>query len=292
MTDGIEIEAARHDRAHQTIEVRYLAVGGRTGMRPLSLRYAWPAEIDLMARLPAWIASTVGAGGAERRSTRRALVTCRSTGDFPSATEVNVVSQALQLQRRGAAPHRPRRDITLLKGLEDGEILEGVQRDPEAVVLIRRKASCGRQRREWRVDQILTGSQGSRMPARNRYPPPLTRKSAEATSGSPVTCPSPSRSTTWNEYGRTNREQSRHRIPGAEVLDQAIERRVGEGVAVVGQEDLLALEQVAHPAQAFADRGVETGVGEGDPPVGDVGVSSSMWRPPSDSTKSFDTASS
>ena len=51
MTDGIEIEAARHDRAHQTIEVRYLAVGARTGMRPLSLRYAWPAEIDLMARL-------------------------------------------------------------------------------------------------------------------------------------------------------------------------------------------------------------------------------------------------
>ena len=51
MTDGIEIEAARHDRARQTIEVRYLAVGARTGMRPLNLRYAWPAEIDLMARL-------------------------------------------------------------------------------------------------------------------------------------------------------------------------------------------------------------------------------------------------
>jgi SAM-dependent methyltransferase len=51
MDDGIEIEAARHDRALQTIEVRYLAVGARTGMRPLRLRYAWPAEIDLMARL-------------------------------------------------------------------------------------------------------------------------------------------------------------------------------------------------------------------------------------------------
>jgi SAM-dependent methyltransferase len=50
--DGIEIEAARHDRANQTIEVRYLGLGsGATTVRPLSLRYAWPAEIDLMAEL-------------------------------------------------------------------------------------------------------------------------------------------------------------------------------------------------------------------------------------------------
>ena len=50
-SDGVEIEAARHDRAAQTIEVRYLSVGARSDMRPLRLRYAWPAEIDLMARL-------------------------------------------------------------------------------------------------------------------------------------------------------------------------------------------------------------------------------------------------
>lgn len=49
-TDGIEIEAARHDRAGQTIEVRYLALGsGEMTVRPLNLRYAWPSEIDLMA---------------------------------------------------------------------------------------------------------------------------------------------------------------------------------------------------------------------------------------------------
>jgi SAM-dependent methyltransferase len=50
--EGIEIEAARHDRAAQVIEVRYVALGdGDVRVRPLRLRYAWPAEIDLMARL-------------------------------------------------------------------------------------------------------------------------------------------------------------------------------------------------------------------------------------------------
>jgi SAM-dependent methyltransferase len=49
--DGVEIEAARHDRANQTIEVRYVSVGSGTAVRPLSLRYAWPSEIDLMARV-------------------------------------------------------------------------------------------------------------------------------------------------------------------------------------------------------------------------------------------------
>jgi len=50
--DGVELEAARHDRAEQTIAVRYVSFsGGQFSVRPLRLRYAWPAEIDLMARL-------------------------------------------------------------------------------------------------------------------------------------------------------------------------------------------------------------------------------------------------
>jgi SAM-dependent methyltransferase len=50
--DGVEIEAARHDRARQTIEVRYLSLtDAGVGVRPLALRYAWPSEIDLMVRL-------------------------------------------------------------------------------------------------------------------------------------------------------------------------------------------------------------------------------------------------
>ncbi len=50
--DGVEIEAARHDRSAQAIDVQYVALGpGGIGLRPLRLRYAWPAEIDLMARI-------------------------------------------------------------------------------------------------------------------------------------------------------------------------------------------------------------------------------------------------
>lgn len=50
--DGIEIEAARHDRANQTIDVRYVRLATDEALaRPLRLRYAWPAEIDLMAAL-------------------------------------------------------------------------------------------------------------------------------------------------------------------------------------------------------------------------------------------------
>ena len=80
----------------------------------------------------------------------------------------------------------------------------------------------------------------------------------------------------FNDVERIGRSTPRagpqRRSPARKRLDQAIERRVGEGVAVVGEEHLLALEQVADPAQALADRGVEPGVGEGDPPVGDVGA--------------------
>ena len=48
---GVELEAARHDRANQRIEVRYLVLGADgIAERPLDLRYAWPSEIDLMAR--------------------------------------------------------------------------------------------------------------------------------------------------------------------------------------------------------------------------------------------------
>ena len=77
---GVEIEAARHDRANQRIHVRYLllAPDGITE-RPLELRYAWPSEIDLMARvagLQCW--PSARRTGRPRRSARRAMVTSRS----------------------------------------------------------------------------------------------------------------------------------------------------------------------------------------------------------------------
>ncbi len=67
--DAVEIEAARHDRSTQAIEVQYIALGpGGIRLRPLRLRYAWPAEIDLMARIAGL--HLVGMGGLERGTLR------------------------------------------------------------------------------------------------------------------------------------------------------------------------------------------------------------------------------
>jgi Methyltransferase domain len=50
--DQVWLEVARHDPVTQTLEKSHihLAAGGLT-LNPVVLRYAWPTEIDLMARL-------------------------------------------------------------------------------------------------------------------------------------------------------------------------------------------------------------------------------------------------
>lgn len=49
---ALTIEAARHDPVMQTIDYQYIRVtADGTRLTPLPMRYAWPAEIDLMARL-------------------------------------------------------------------------------------------------------------------------------------------------------------------------------------------------------------------------------------------------
>ena len=45
---------------------------------------------------------------------------------------------------------------------------------------------------------------------------------------------------------------------------------VGEDVAVVGQEDLVVLEEGTYPPQPLTDGGADPGVHEGDPPLTDV----------------------
>ncbi len=50
--DAVRIEASRHDRATQTIDSQLIVVrDGGTRLLPIALRYAWPSELDLMARL-------------------------------------------------------------------------------------------------------------------------------------------------------------------------------------------------------------------------------------------------
>ena len=50
--DTVELELSRHDDAAQRVSSQHLMIG-ESGSRlyPVQLRYAWPAELDLMARL-------------------------------------------------------------------------------------------------------------------------------------------------------------------------------------------------------------------------------------------------
>lgn len=51
-TDGVHLEASRHDPVAQTIQSQHMTITDNgTELRPIHLRYAWPSELDLMARL-------------------------------------------------------------------------------------------------------------------------------------------------------------------------------------------------------------------------------------------------
>lgn len=50
--DEVRLRVARHDPVHQRLFEQHLEIrDGRVQLYPVELRYAWPAELDLMARL-------------------------------------------------------------------------------------------------------------------------------------------------------------------------------------------------------------------------------------------------
>ncbi|MGH3586791.1 MAG: class I SAM-dependent DNA methyltransferase [Pseudonocardia sp.] len=50
--DGVTIEVGRYDRATQRVDKCHVGFGaGGVALDPLALRYVWPSELDLMARL-------------------------------------------------------------------------------------------------------------------------------------------------------------------------------------------------------------------------------------------------
>jgi SAM-dependent methyltransferase len=50
--DGIRIEASKHDRMNQRVESRHVVITeDRIKFYPLQIRYAYPSEVDLMARI-------------------------------------------------------------------------------------------------------------------------------------------------------------------------------------------------------------------------------------------------
>jgi hypothetical protein len=50
--DGVRMEVARHDALHQRVSASHVMIR-ESGIKvyPIELRYAWPSELDLMARL-------------------------------------------------------------------------------------------------------------------------------------------------------------------------------------------------------------------------------------------------
>jgi hypothetical protein len=49
--DSAVIEVSRHDRAQQRVTTQMITLDGQgMHLRPVAIRYSWPAELDLMAR--------------------------------------------------------------------------------------------------------------------------------------------------------------------------------------------------------------------------------------------------
>jgi hypothetical protein len=50
--DRVLLECSRHDAVAQTVTSQQVALGtGGTSLYPVNIRYAWPTELDLMARI-------------------------------------------------------------------------------------------------------------------------------------------------------------------------------------------------------------------------------------------------
>jgi hypothetical protein len=50
--DGLQLEASVHDPIEQRVRAQHIVISAEgTRLYPVQLRYAWPSELDLMARL-------------------------------------------------------------------------------------------------------------------------------------------------------------------------------------------------------------------------------------------------
>ncbi|HYY43584.1 MAG TPA: SAM-dependent methyltransferase, partial [Actinomycetota bacterium] len=50
--DSVIVDVARHDSIRQHVMNQHVLIsGGRAELYPVLIRYAWPSELDLMARL-------------------------------------------------------------------------------------------------------------------------------------------------------------------------------------------------------------------------------------------------
>jgi hypothetical protein len=50
--DALRLRALRHHSVHQRLSEQHIDIrAGRVALYPVQLRYAWPSELDLMARI-------------------------------------------------------------------------------------------------------------------------------------------------------------------------------------------------------------------------------------------------
>ena len=88
--DEVRLDVLRHDAATQMLEESHVSLS-RRGVRlnPVVQRYAWPSELDLMARIAGLrLKEPLGWLGPTRRSTPAAGCTCRSTDAEPCSARL------------------------------------------------------------------------------------------------------------------------------------------------------------------------------------------------------------
>ena len=151
-------------------------------------------------------------------------------------------------------PQRPRAVPRRYMLLQLGPVLEGVHRRPEAVV-----RDCASSCRRWAAltQPSVTRSSPSRGSRRSPGAARSSRRYAHRQVARPAPgrspCPSSSISTTWKESWRLTAMTAPRRRSG-ELVDEVVHRRVGERVAVVGQEHLVASRWAAPGAAARRSR--------------------------------------
>ena len=106
-TDGVMVEVGRYDRVSQRVDkchVRLTSAG--IELDPLALRYVWPSELDLMARLAGLSRRAVGSVGLVSRSKHEACATSRCTAADPFWARDALGPAAAMSDVRRIATHR------------------------------------------------------------------------------------------------------------------------------------------------------------------------------------------
>jgi hypothetical protein len=79
--DGVELDCSVHDPVAQRVTTQHVTVGSRgIHCHPIEIRYAWPAELDLMAPWPGLSPRRVGVAGTADASAPTAGRTYPSGG--------------------------------------------------------------------------------------------------------------------------------------------------------------------------------------------------------------------